>query len=63
MKEYIFQLDSVLHNKETGEAVFKPTVKGELIRCKDCKWLELRWCMNLGCIMKPDDFCSKGDRK
>lgn len=40
MKEYIFQLNDALFNQETGEAVFKPKVAGELIRCHDCKWWE-----------------------
>lgn len=37
-KEYIFKLDNALYNEETGEAVFKPKVVCELVRCKDCKY-------------------------
>lgn len=39
MKEYIVEFGDPLYNEETGEAVFKPKIEGELIRCKDCK----RW--------------------
>ena len=37
MKEYIVEFGDALYNEETGEAVFKPKIEGELIRCKDCK--------------------------
>ena len=37
MTEYIFEISDVLYDEETGEAVMKPSVKGKLIRCKDCK--------------------------
>lgn len=37
MKEYIIEFGSVLCNEETGEVAFNPKVKGELVRCKDCK--------------------------
>ena len=36
-KEYIFKLDNALYNEETGEAVFKPQVVCELIRCVECE--------------------------
>ena len=38
MVEYIFELNEALYNEETGEACFKPTIKGKLVRCKDCKY-------------------------
>ena len=38
MAEYIFRIDGVLYNEETSEAVMKPELVGELIRCEDCKW-------------------------
>lgn len=37
MAEYIFRINGALYNEETGEAVMKPELVGELIRCKDCK--------------------------
>lgn len=40
MKEYIFELGDALYDEKTGKAVFNPKVKGELIRCKDCKYQE-----------------------
>ena len=42
MKEYIFQFDEGLYDEATVEMVFNPTLKGELIRCKDCMWLRTR---------------------
>ena len=36
MSEYIFEMGDALYNEETGEAIFKPKVVGELVRCKDC---------------------------
>lgn len=36
-KEYVFKLDYALYNEETGEAVFKPKVVCELVRCGKCK--------------------------
>lgn len=38
MAEYIFEIGEALYNEETGEAVFKPTYKGKIVRCKDCKY-------------------------
>lgn len=35
MKEYIFEFEDT-YDIDTGATVFKPTVKEELIRCKDC---------------------------
>ena len=40
MAEYIFRIDDALYNEETGEAVMKPEVVGELIRCKDCRFFK-----------------------
>ena len=37
MAEYIFELTDALYNEETGETVWNPIVKGELVRCKDCR--------------------------
>ena len=40
MAEYIFEIGEALYNEETGEAVMKPTYKGKIVRCKDCKHFE-----------------------
>ena len=37
MREIIFELDAALYNDKTGEAVFKPKVIGEIVRCGNCK--------------------------
>lgn len=41
MADYIFRIDGALYNEETGEAVMKPELVGELIRCKDCKYSDI----------------------
>ena len=63
MKEYIFQLNDALYDKETG-AIFKPIVAGELIRCKDCKYYngEYKYCVN-DIFVKPNGYCSYGERR
>lgn len=73
-KEYIFELGDALYNEETGEACFNPVVKGELIRCKDCKWWKTNYMWNgterKVCVKEPyepvrasDFFCADGVRK
>lgn len=67
-KEFIFELDNALYNEETGEAVFKPKVKGELIRCGECKYYldterVKERCALKDCAVYKDDFCSYGERK
>ena len=74
MKEYIVEFGDALYNEETGEAVFKPKIEGELIRCKDCvcwdtSWKPTRaiegayWCSNNDIYMESDDYCSLAERK
>lgn len=65
-KEYIFKLDYALYNEETGEAVFKPKVVCELIRCRECKYYEDECCwreIQFINAPEPNDFCSYGERK
>ena len=64
MKEYIFEFGDALYNEETGEAVFNPKVKGELIRCKDCKYWngEGKYC-DYDMSGLREDFCSWAERK
>ena len=64
-KEFIFELDNALYNEETGEAVFKPKVKGVLVRCKDCKHYDGKWCLLLDMVNSDtgDWFCADGIRK
>lgn len=74
MKEYIVDFGDALYNEETGEAVFNPKIKGELIRCKDCvcwdtSWKPTRaiegayWCSNNDIYTESDDYCSLAKRK
>ena len=76
MKEYIFKIDGILFNEETGEGVMKPEVMGELIRCKDCKHCYESKVLICGCPkvsywcegkrnlrVEPDDYCSWAERK
>lgn len=58
-KEYIFKLDYALYNEETGEAVFKPKVVCELIRCGECA---NETCSKIHKDM-PNWFCADGKRK
>ena len=53
-KEFIFELDYALYNEETGEAVFKPKVVCELVRCGECKYfIEPSFECNLSVPMTP----------
>jgi len=70
MSEYIFEINEALYNEETGEAVMKPEINGELIRCKDCKHRdpEDKKCdCGHGIIwqLPRDDnwFCADGERR
>ena len=74
MAEYIIEMGDALYNEETGEAVFKPTIKQKLIRCKDCKWYgradKRRFYRGMDCLQKricsivPDrDYCSRAERE
>ncbi len=63
MKEYIFNMGDALYNMDTGEAVFKPKVVGEVVRCKDCKyWRDDHTCREHSLVspMGANDFCSRG---
>lgn len=64
MAEYIFEINDVLLNEETGKAVMKPEVKGELIRCKDCKhWDGVDTCDVIDAPVWDNDFCSLAERR
>ncbi len=64
MAEYIFEINDVLLDEETGKAVMKPKVNGELIRCKNCKWFyEDKWCVRYMYALLPEDFCSYAERR
>ena len=73
-KEFIFELDNALYNEETGEAVFKPKVKGELVRCYKCVYWDrktIRWDGNQNIAVcdkcyewkGADFYCADGERK
>ena len=61
-REWIVEILKDIGGKHTGFLH-----KGELVRCKDCKWHsydtddECRW--RIEEIPKDDDFCSYGERK
>lgn len=71
MAEYIFEINDVLLDEETGKAVMKPKVKGELIRCKDCKhsdhwYKDKRRCFlwhEAGIDVFEDGYCSYAERR
>ena len=73
-KEFIFELDNALYKEETGEAVFKPKVKGELVRCYKCVYWDrktIRWDgkQNIAVCNKcyewkgADFYCADGEQK
>lgn len=65
MAEYIVE------KKQTSGGWTWAEPKGKLIRCKDCKYYDGRWCklhaisdFDLNDVMKSaDDFCSSAERK
>ena len=55
--------------RKTKRAVVKPGAAVlELVRCKDCRHLEIKGCYGecgkgyLG-IVRPDDFCSRAEKR
>lgn len=71
MAEYIFEINDTLFDEETGELVMRPKIKGELIRCKDCKYyyaydytgyLACHFVVGGTVRRKSDDFCSCAKR-
>lgn len=69
MPEYIFDINEALYNEETGEAVMKPEIKGELIRCKDCVHYKGYWCCDAWNnspgfpVVTEDGFCNMAERR
>lgn len=64
MSEVIVRYSDNGYGNVSGEIV------GELVRCKECKYErdgeEFMWCEHpngLDSIVKPDDYCSYGERK
>lgn len=35
----------------------------ELVRCRDCEKCNVGWCLHFNNIVKPDGFCSWGERR
>lgn len=68
MPEYIFDINEALYNEKTGEAVMKPEIIGELIRCKDCvhykgHWYCETWNNSPGFpAVTEDGFCNMAER-
>ena len=70
MAEFIFEIDDVLYDEETGQGVMKPEYKGKLTRCKDCRhWkANTQLCSVFSGLctvhrMPPDGYCSEAKRK
>ena len=36
-REYIFEINDALYDRETGNVCMMPKIVGALIRCRDCK--------------------------
>ena len=54
------QRGGIVHWKDIEDA---PSI--DIVRCRECKAYdsECEWCGGLGLEMKPDDFCSYGERE
>lgn len=71
MAEYIFEIGEALYNEKTGEAVMKPTYKGEIVRCRECKHrfidgenVRFNVCeLNHNKVQSDDWFCADGERR
>ena len=62
MDEYIAS-GVVFNSLDEGKVIYG-TVRGDLIRCKDCKhYLAGQYCLNIDDYSKPTDFCSWAERK
>jgi len=73
MKEYIVEFGDALYDEKTGQAVFRPKIVGELIRCKYCKYWDGYYCHHPGYgdgyahyvppIKNEDGFCDWAEKK
>ena len=67
MPEYIIEMGKALYDPDTGAAVFKPEFRGELIRCRECKYRDVDdFCTGRGYpngLVPDDGFCDKGKRR
>lgn len=69
--EVIMRIVPIAGQNGKGELVFQVTKQTELVRCKDCAYnsgcLSEKhndiYCANTDGWWKPDDFCSRGERK
>lgn len=59
-----------MSNREMAESVLSdvPTVDAvEVVRCKDCRWLENDGyhtrCRIMGLSVEAEDYCSRGERR
>lgn len=58
--EYIIELGKALYDPDTGAAVFKPEFRGELVRCRECKWYDVTY--PYGTILPDNYHCKVNDR-
>ena len=78
MSEYIVELDSkhsiALRLAFAEEMRGGDFVRGEIVRCRDCKWYHEEWNRKLrrdtifcdwlnGAHVEPDGFCAWGERQ
>ena len=64
-------IEYIVERKQTSGGWTWAEPKGKLIRCKDCKWYDGKWCklhaisdFDLNDVMKSaDDFCSSAERE
>lgn len=64
MKEIIVEVPDRFGQELKPEKV-NSTIKGELIRCKDCKWYDERISMCDNCRLPREEtfFCADGERR
>ena len=68
-REFIFKIDGALYDEETKQAIMKPELQGELVRCKDCKYykeykdVDDKRCLFNCTFVTISDYCSHAERK
>lgn len=62
-----FILDNDQYTDEIEEALdtaISALQQPEIVRCKDCKYFDVNgWCNYLETAMKPNDYCSRAERR
>lgn len=70
MSEYIIEIpDEYFASYDTERDMYYPDERDSampitpIVRCRDCRKCVVGWCLRFRDIVKPDGFCSWGERK